>query len=46
MLLTLVGSATFQEFTEGRGWSLERWADWTTTTLAGLLLEPAKRARR
>ena len=46
VLLTLVGSATFAEFTEGRGWSLERWADWTTTTLAGLLLEPARRTRR
>lgn len=46
VLLTLVGSATFAEFTEGRGWSLERWAEWTTATLAGLLLEPPKRARR
>jgi AcrR family transcriptional regulator len=46
VLLTLAGSATFAEFTEGRGWSLERWTDWTTTTLAGLLLEPAKRTRR
>ena len=46
VLLTLAGSATFAEFTEGRGWSLDRWADWTTTTLAGVLLEPAKRARR
>lgn len=46
VLLTLVGSATFAEFTEGRGWPLERWADWTTTTLASLLLEPARRTRR
>jgi len=45
LLLTLVGSAIFLEFTEGRGWSIEQWVDWTTETLAGLLLEP-KRARR
>jgi len=46
VLLTLVGSATFAEFTEGRGWSLEQWADWTTSTLAGLLLQTSKWARR
>jgi AcrR family transcriptional regulator len=46
VLLTLVGSAVFLEFTEGRGWSVERWAGWTTATLAGLLLAPAKKARR
>jgi AcrR family transcriptional regulator len=45
LLLTLVGSAIFLEFTEGRGWSIEQWVDWTTETLSGLLLEP-KRGRR
>jgi AcrR family transcriptional regulator len=45
VLLTLVGSPTFLEFTDGRGWPLERWAEWTTEALAGLLLEP-KRPRR
>lgn len=46
VLLTLVGSATFAEFTDGRGWSLERWAEWTTATLSAVLLEPRRRARR
>ena len=45
VLLTLVGSPTFAEFIDGRGWSLERWSSWTTETLVGLLLEP-KRTRR
>lgn len=45
LLLTLVGSAIFLEFTEARGWTVERWVDWTTETLCGLLLEP-KRGRR
>jgi AcrR family transcriptional regulator len=45
VLLTMVGSAVFLEFTEGRGWSVERWVDWTAAALAGLLLEP-RRGRR
>lgn len=46
VLLTLVGSSTFLEFTEGRSWSIKRWTSWTTATLAGLLLEPTKGRRR
>lgn len=46
VLLTLVGSATFLEFTEGRSWSIKRWTSWTTATLAGLLLEPTRGRRR
>lgn len=40
VLLTLVGSTTFLEFTEGRRWAVERWIKWTTATLAWLLIEP------
>lgn len=46
VLLTLAGSTTFLEFTEGRGWTIERWTSWTTATLADLLLEPTKGRRR
>lgn len=46
VLLTLVGSTTFLEFTEGRAWSIKRWTSWTTATLAGLLLESTKGRRR
>lgn len=46
VLLTLVGSTTFLEFTEGRAWSIKRWTSWTAATLAGLLLEPTKGRRR
>lgn len=42
VLLTLAGSTTFLAFTEGRGWTTDRWVAWTTATLAGLLLEPAE----
>jgi AcrR family transcriptional regulator len=46
VLLTLAGSATFLELTEGRGWSVDRWVEWTTATLTGLLVEPSRRRRR
>ncbi len=46
VLLTLVGSTTFLEFTEGRSWSIKRWTSWTTATLVGLLLEPTAGRRR
>lgn len=41
VLLTLVGSGVFLDFTEGRGWPVDRWVAWTTDTLCGLLLEGA-----
>ncbi len=43
VLLTMVGSKVFLEFTMGRGWSVQRWSDWTTDTLCALLLEPGRR---
>ena len=46
VLLTLVGSTTFLEFTEARAWSIKRWTSWTTATLSGLLLAPTKGTRR
>ncbi len=39
VLLTLAGSSVFLDFTEGRGWSLERYVAWTTDALCSLLLE-------
>lgn len=42
VLLTLAGSTTFLEFTEGRRWTVQRWITWTTATLVGLLIEPAE----
>jgi AcrR family transcriptional regulator len=38
VLLTLVGSEIFLDFTEGRGWSVERYVSWTTETLRLVLL--------
>lgn len=38
VLLTMVGSGVFLAFTEGRGWSVDRWVAWTTDTLCHLLL--------
>jgi len=38
VLLTLVGSGVFLSFTEGRGWTVDRWVAWTTDTLCLLLL--------
>lgn len=38
MLLTLAGSEVFLGFTEGRGWSAERYVAWTTEALHTLLL--------
>jgi AcrR family transcriptional regulator len=46
VLLTLVDSDIFLNFTEGRGWPVERWVAWTTDTLAAVLLSPAKARRR
>lgn len=43
VLLTLVGSEVFLEFTEGRGWSVERYVRWTAEVLSSVLLEPPKR---
>lgn len=38
VLLTMVGSKVFLEFTDARGWSVERWVAWTTDLLCGVLL--------
>lgn len=38
VLLTLAGPGVFLNFTEGRGWSLQRYVNWTTDALCGLLL--------
>jgi AcrR family transcriptional regulator len=43
VLLTLAGSEVFLEFTEGRGWSIERYVRWTTDVLSSLLLAPRRR---
>lgn len=40
VLLTLAGSDVFLNFTEDRGWSMERYVGWTTDTLCSLLLAP------
>jgi AcrR family transcriptional regulator len=39
VLLTLVGPSVFLDLTEQRGWSVDRYAAWTTTTLSTLLLD-------
>jgi AcrR family transcriptional regulator len=44
VLLTLVGSNVFLDFTEGRGWSRQHYVDWASETLCTLLLEPIVRA--
>ena len=44
VLLTLVGSKIFLEFTTGRGWSVERYVQWTIDVLV-LLLLPTRRRR-
>jgi AcrR family transcriptional regulator len=41
VLLTLVGSDVFLEFTQNRGWTVTRYIAWTTHALCVLLLEPA-----
>lgn len=46
VLLTLMGPAVFLDFTEGRGWSVERYTSWTTDALAGLLLAGRRQPRR
>lgn len=38
VLLTLAGSEIFLDFTEGRGWSVERYVAWTAHTLCLVLL--------
>lgn len=38
VLLTLAGPEIFLDFTEGRGWSVERYVVWTTHTLCLVLL--------
>ncbi|MDQ3576549.1 MAG: TetR/AcrR family transcriptional regulator [Actinomycetota bacterium] len=38
VLLTLAGADVFLNFTEGRGWTLQRYVRWTTEALWGLLL--------
>ncbi|MPZ95028.1 MAG: TetR/AcrR family transcriptional regulator [Propionibacteriales bacterium] len=40
VLLTLVGSDVFLNFTEDRGWSVKRYVAWTTSTLCSQLLPP------
>ncbi len=41
VLLTLVGSDVFLNFTEHRGWTVTRYIAWTTDALCVLLLQPA-----
>jgi AcrR family transcriptional regulator len=41
VLLTLAGSDVFLNFTEERGWTVQRYVTWTTDTLCALLLQPA-----
>jgi hypothetical protein len=43
VLLTLAGSDVFLDFTEGRGWTLQRYVDWTTDALSSLLLHSRTR---
>lgn len=38
VLLTLAGADVFLNFTEGRGWTLQRYVAWTTEALCNLLL--------
>lgn len=38
VLLTLVGSHVFYDFTEGRGWPVERYVAWTVDVLGATLL--------
>ena len=38
VLLTLTGADVFLNFTEGRGWTLQRYISWTTGALCTLLL--------
>jgi len=38
VLLTLAGPDVFLNFTEGRGWTTQRYVTWTTETLCSLLL--------
>jgi AcrR family transcriptional regulator len=40
VLLTLAGADVFLNFTEGRGWTLQRYATWTIEALCNLLLSP------
>ncbi len=40
VLLTLVGSDVFLNFTAERGWSVKRYVAWTTDALCALLLDP------
>lgn len=40
VLLTLVGSDVFLNFTAERGWSVKRYVAWTTDALCRLLLDP------
>jgi AcrR family transcriptional regulator len=41
VLLTLAGSDVFLNFTEKRGWTVQRYVAWTTDALCALLLQPA-----
>jgi AcrR family transcriptional regulator len=45
VLLTLVGSDVFLNFTAERGWSVARYVAWTTDALCGLLLDLPAAAR-
>lgn len=46
VLLTLLGSNVFLDFTEARGWSVDRYVSWATDTLCTLLLrDPAHGSR-
>lgn len=40
VLLTLVGSDVFLNFTEERGWAVDRYVAWTTDALCTLLVDP------
>ena len=46
VLLTLAGSHVFLDFTEGRGWSVERYVAWTADVLAATLLGGGPLSRR
>lgn len=41
VLLTLLGSDVYLDFTEARGWSVDRYVSWATTTLCTLFLRQA-----
>ncbi|HVE99325.1 MAG TPA: TetR/AcrR family transcriptional regulator [Mycobacteriales bacterium] len=45
VLLTLTGSSVFLDFTEGRGWPVERYVTWTSDVLATLFLAKPARGR-